>query len=46
MENVVPLLREELKSIVPLRESIMFFTIAKPSPIPPVFVVNFGSKTR
>lgn len=43
MRKVVPSW-EEVKSMLPFNDWIMFFTMANPKPIPPVLVVNFGSK--
>ena len=34
----------DIYSIDPLCDSIIFFTIPRPNPIPEVFVVNLGSK--
>ena len=44
MVNVVPFSCLETNEIVPLCDSIIFFTIPNPKPIPEFFVVNFGSK--
>ena len=44
MVKVVPFFCLEINEMVPLCDSIIFFTIPNPKPIPEVFVVNFGSK--
>ena len=43
---MVPFPGSLLKSIVPPRSSIVFFTIASPRPIPSVFVEKFGWQFR
>lgn len=45
MVNVVPLFFLDTYRMVPLWDSIIFFTIPRPNPIPEVLVVNLGSKT-
>jgi hypothetical protein len=43
MVNIVPLFSSVSCVIVPPKEFMLFFTIAKPRPMPPVLVVNLGS---